>query len=46
MKYHIKPLAMTKPQGFHQDLYGYDLFPYPWMLRENFSGMTKSLKIS
>ena len=26
MKYHIKPLGMTKTQGFCQDLYGYDLF--------------------
>ena len=29
MKYHIKPLAMTKVQGFRQDIYGYDLFLYP-----------------
>ena len=24
MKYHIKPLGMTKIQGFRQDIYGYD----------------------
>ena len=26
MKYHIKPLCMTKTLGFRQDPYGYDLF--------------------
>ena len=29
MKYHIKPLGMTKTQGFSQDLYAYDLFLLP-----------------
>ena len=26
MRYHIKPLGMTKTQGFCQDFYWYDLF--------------------
>ena len=26
MKRHIRPENMKKTQGFHQDLYGYDLF--------------------
>ena len=29
MKYHIKPLGVTKIQSFPQDLYEYDLFLYP-----------------
>ena len=29
MKYHIKPLGMTKTQGFRQYLYRYDLFLFP-----------------
>ena len=29
MKYHIKPLGMTKTQGFCQYFYGYDLFVIP-----------------
>ena len=28
MKYHIKPLGITKTQGIRQDLYGYDLVFY------------------
>ena len=40
MKYHIKPLVMTKKQGFRQDLYGYDLVSYRWGLRQHFRGVT------
>ena len=29
IKYHVKPLGLTKAQGFRQDLYRYDLFLYP-----------------
>ena len=28
MKFHIKPLSLTKTHEFCQDLYGYDLFSY------------------
>ena len=40
MKYHIKPLGMAKTQGFGQNLYGYNLFLYPYRLREHVSGRT------
>ena len=29
MKYYVKPLGMTKTQGFRQNLYGCNLFLYP-----------------
>ena len=28
IKYHIKPLGITKMRGFRRDLYDYDLFLY------------------
>ena len=41
MKYYIKPLGMTKTQGFCQEVHGCDLFLYLQGLREQFSGMTQ-----
>ena len=38
MKYHMKPLGMTKAQDFHQNLY--DLLLHSQTLREHFGGMT------
>ena len=45
MKYHIKPLGVTKTKDFCQDLYGYDLL-YLQRLCEHINGMTESLKVS
>ena len=43
MKYHIKPLGMTKTQAFRQDFHRYDLFLYPWRLIKHFSGTSHHL---
>ena len=45
MKYHIKPLDVTKTKDFYHHLYGYDLL-YPQRLCEHINGMTESLNVS